>query len=225
LPPVKKAQVESQVEREASPRRSYDNSLRQRQQEMTRDSIMVAAQELVLEGRIHNFTILEVASRAGVSHRTVYLHFESREAILEGVVHWSAAQTAGATPPYPERLEDLPVWVEQAVPSLMSFLPAAKAMDAVLNAVYGRQVPPAARERDELFARLVAKAAPGLSEVERKAATAGLRLWVSMRSLIELNARYGLDEEALTLAVSRGVRAQIDQLMRLTADAEKGSAE
>lgn len=214
----------SQLEEDSSSKRSYDNSLRQRQQEMTRRSIMVAAQELVLEGRLHNFSVQEVASRAGVSHRTVYLHFPSREAILDGLVDRAIEQTTDVVPPHPERLEDLPAWAEQAVPALMPYLPQAKAMDAVLQAVYQRKVPSRARERDEVFARLVAAAAPRLSEKERKAATAGLRLWVSMRTLLELHSRYGLDEEELVLAVSQGVRAQIQQIESRAAKAESGSA-
>ncbi|MEX2543063.1 MAG: TetR/AcrR family transcriptional regulator [Trueperaceae bacterium] len=211
-------------EPDAVGKRSYDNSLRQRQQEVTRSSIMLAAQDLVLEGRLHNFSVQQVAARAGVSHRTVYLHFSSRDAILEGLVDRALEETADAIPPYPERLEDLPAWVERAVPALIPYLPQVRAMDAVLQAVYQNRVPNQARRRDELFARLVAEAAPGLSEKERKAAAAGLRLWVSMRTLLELHTRYGLDEEEIILAVTRGARAQIEQILSQAPGQPKGSA-
>lgn len=211
--PTNEPGSESPTAAEAVGKRSYDNSLRQRQQEVTRNSIMLAAQELILEGRLHNFSVQEVATRAGVSHRTVYLHFPSREAILEGLVDEALEQTANVTPPYPERLEDLPSWVERGVPTLIPYLPQAKAMDAVIRGVYQNRVPGKARERDELFARLIADAAPHLNEKERRAATAGLRLWVSMRTLLELHTRYGLDEEEIILAVTRGTRAQIEQIL------------
>lgn len=201
-------------------KRSYDNSLRLKQREATRLSILEAAQELVLTGRLHNFTMQEVAAGAGVSQRTVYVHFPSREAVLEGLVEWGLEQAA--PPPYPNSLDDLPTWLEQAVPPLLSYLPTAKAIHTVTEAVYEKEPPPRARERDQLFTRLVRDAAPSLGEVERRAFTAGLRLLVSMRSWIELRYRYGLEDDALVLAVVQSVRAQIALLKERAAAAGKG---
>lgn len=203
-------------------KRSYDNSLRRQQQELTQETIMSTVQAIVLEGRLHNFTIQEVADRAGVSHGTVYRHFPSREAILEGLVNWTLESSLKINPPYPERLEDLPSWVEKTVPIHMPYLPAAKAMETVVTAIYSRQIPPSSRDRDELVARLVKEAAPELAQRHRLAVTAGLRLWISVRTWVELHTRYGLDEKALALAVSEGVRAQIQQLKMRAAEAGKG---
>jgi AcrR family transcriptional regulator len=199
---------------------SQKKPLRQRQQELTRLSILGAAEELIREGRLHNFTIQEVATRAGVSHRTVYLHFDSREALLDGLVAWAIEQTSTDQPPYPERLRDLPAWVEKVVPSLIEYLSTARALYAVLQARYDQDVPAPSRKRDEVFERLVAQAAPNLDPNVRKASVAGLRLWVSLRTLIELNVRHGLERDELTLAVMLGVRAQIELIEREAAGAK-----
>ena len=63
-------------------------ALRDRQVELTRDLILEAVAALVAEGRLPDFSVQDVADRAGVSLRTVYRHFASREALLEGCVAW-----------------------------------------------------------------------------------------------------------------------------------------
>jgi AcrR family transcriptional regulator len=53
---------------------------RQRQQEATRGAILAALGEIIVESGT-GFSIQEVADRAGVTHRTVYNHFPTREAL------------------------------------------------------------------------------------------------------------------------------------------------
>lgn len=210
------------MEEHKSGKRIYDNSLRLQQQEMTQDAIMTALRALILEGRLPNFTIHEVAEQAGVSYGTVYRHFPSREALLEGYIHWAGRQVEKTHLPYPERLEDLPNWVEQTVPLMMPLFPMMQAMETVVSAVYRKEVPEASRSRDELYTRLVMQAAPGLSDSQIKAATALLRVFGSIRIWMELHTRYGLDQEQLILALTEGIHAQISQLKMRTEESRKG---
>jgi AcrR family transcriptional regulator len=69
-------------------------SLRAQQQELTRDLIFQAVVDVVLEEGVQAFTIQRVAERAGVSHRTVYRHFPTREALLAAMAE-SAAEQVG----------------------------------------------------------------------------------------------------------------------------------
>lgn len=64
---------------------SFPPPLRQRQKEATRTIILRAAADLIATRSIHEFTIQEVADRAGVSHRSVYRYFPTREALIEGL--------------------------------------------------------------------------------------------------------------------------------------------
>lgn len=183
---------------------------------------MDALEKLILDGKFQEFTMQDVADVAGVSHPTVYRHFPSREALLENYVQWAEQRTREIHPPHPERLEDLPDWVEEAVPLVMPYLPIARAIEPLIAAVYRKDIPRASRDRDELVAKYVAQVAPGLSAAHQKAITAELRLLVSVRTWVELHTRYGLNEEELTLAVTEGIQAQISRLKVHAAEERKG---
>lgn len=53
--------------------------------ETTRRAILDALAHVVVESKAFGFTVQEVADRAGVTHRTVYNHFPTREALVEGL--------------------------------------------------------------------------------------------------------------------------------------------
>jgi AcrR family transcriptional regulator len=76
-------------------------SLREQQQELTRELIFQAIVDVVLEEGVQAFTVQRVAERAGVSARTVYRHFPTRQALLDAIGDWSAEQNAqhGLAPP------------------------------------------------------------------------------------------------------------------------------
>jgi AcrR family transcriptional regulator len=65
-----------------------ENALRDQQAELTRDLILDALARLVSDEGVHDFSIQRVADVAGVSHRTVYRHFSSREELLEALAGW-----------------------------------------------------------------------------------------------------------------------------------------
>lgn len=58
-------------------------SLREQQREVTRDLILNAVAKLLREGRLSEFTFADVAKAAGVSERTVYRHFLTRDELLQ----------------------------------------------------------------------------------------------------------------------------------------------
>jgi len=58
-------------------------NMRRRQQEMTRRAILEAVGEEVAESGTLGFSVQAVANRAGVTHRTVYNHFPTREALQD----------------------------------------------------------------------------------------------------------------------------------------------
>ena len=47
---------------------------------------------VVLEDGVHAFSVATVAARAGISHRTVYRHFPTKEALLGAFWAWLQAQ-------------------------------------------------------------------------------------------------------------------------------------
>ena len=89
-----------------------DSDLRSKQTQLTRDLILGALCEVIGEQGLTDLAVQEVAERAGVSHRTVYRHFETRDAMLEALIPWmqeKVAATGGAEEPEsPEEI--VPAW-------------------------------------------------------------------------------------------------------------------
>lgn len=71
-----------------------DQGLRRKQTQLTRDLVLEALAEIIVEQGLADFSVQEVADRAGVSHRTVYRHFETRGAMLDALVRWLEEQVA-----------------------------------------------------------------------------------------------------------------------------------
>jgi len=70
--------------------------IRQKQRELVRETIMQALAEHVAERGLFDFSVPEIAERAGVSHRTVYNYFENRQALLDALDEWSGKTMAEA---------------------------------------------------------------------------------------------------------------------------------
>lgn len=75
----------------------------------TRERILEALAEVVLEGGLSDFSVQGVADRCGISHRTVYRHFPTRESMLDGLVQqMSDAMAAAGGAAQVETVDDLP---------------------------------------------------------------------------------------------------------------------
>jgi AcrR family transcriptional regulator len=139
--------------------------LRQQQRELARRLIVDATARVILRIGIHQFSMQEVADEAGVSLRTLYRYYPSREDLVEGV---------GA-----EIDEEL---AEAGLPSLEGpVTPAALVGDAFLTterrADLGRawviikmvtgERSESTRRRDQLVRVVVEQLAPHLDQVEQ----------------------------------------------------------
>lgn len=67
------------------PRTAPKPSLRDRQRELTRQSILEAALEAFADKGYSSVTVDDIVSRAGVSRATFYLHFDSKAAVLRAM--------------------------------------------------------------------------------------------------------------------------------------------
>ncbi|MCA1737189.1 MAG: TetR/AcrR family transcriptional regulator [Actinobacteria bacterium] len=59
-------------------------TVKERKRQVTRDAVLEAVVE-VIRDRGFDFSVQEVADRAGVAHRTVYRHFPTRETLIDAV--------------------------------------------------------------------------------------------------------------------------------------------
>jgi AcrR family transcriptional regulator len=67
-------------------------SLREQHADLTRERILAAVAELLERGEAGELTVPAVADASGVSLRTVYRHYPTREALLEAAARWIGEQ-------------------------------------------------------------------------------------------------------------------------------------
>jgi AcrR family transcriptional regulator len=89
---------------------SGETSLLDEQRDVARARIVRAAQR-VLAARGLATTVDEVAEAAGVSRRTVFRHFVSRERLFAAAIRAGLRTYADHLPPPPERPEDADAWL------------------------------------------------------------------------------------------------------------------
>lgn len=70
----------------------------------TRTRILDAARSLIAQTHPAALSVAEIARAAGVSHRTVYRHFSTKEQLIGAV----AEHPTSAVPPFSERYAELP---------------------------------------------------------------------------------------------------------------------
>ena len=80
-------------------------SLRDQHHQLTRELILRSVAEQLEVGEVSDITVPEVARAAGVSVRTVYRHFPTREELLAGASEWIGDRLFGHQ--LPDRIEDL----------------------------------------------------------------------------------------------------------------------
>jgi AcrR family transcriptional regulator len=159
--------------------------LRERHTDLTRDTILRALVGIVTEGGLPDFSVQQVADRAGVSHRTIYRHYPSREDLLTGLMGWVEERMveAGARfgSPAADGLGDV------VRSNLAVFDELAEAVEAVtrFSLATGHE-PPQRRERNDLFFSMVEDAVEGGDPEQVRAIAAVVRMLASTRAWLVL---------------------------------------
>lgn len=187
----------------------YDNRRRAQQAQENRARIVRAAVEL-LGGQAADFTVPDVARRAGVSVPTVYRNFPSREALVEAV-DAEVNRRAGA-PEWPSRLEDLPA----TLAGFHAYFAGNQAMmRAAMRTRVGREmVHHGKRARDRLAMTALWPATKHLSPEEARAVAAVIRVLAGAEAWAMMADRFGLAPEVSGAAVAWATRALLDALAK-----------
>lgn len=165
-------------------------TLRSRQQQLTRDAIMQALVDLILDAGLQDFSVQQVADRAGVSHRTVYRHYPSREELLAELSAWlDDFFVARGLPTSADGLDQLGDVVRTGFPSMAEILDRVEVYDILRVAV--RRDPAERLARGQLVQRLVVDE---LGEEARPLAHI-LHLLGGAPAFVELTCRRGLSAE------------------------------
>lgn len=191
--------------------RTYHSPLRERQAAGTRQQILEAAAELILSDGLADFSLRDVARDAGVSERTLYYHYPSRQALLDGLNGWVREQLEEKRlQGDPRDVEDLPGRIGAIFAAFEEIGAPARAM-ARLSAVMGMRSD-GYRERTDAFRDRFAGFLDQLEPGEAERAFAVLRHLASSTTWLNLRDELGLSGEEAAEAVAWALRTLIQDL-------------
>jgi AcrR family transcriptional regulator len=169
-------------------------NLRDRQQEQTRIAILDALAEVIADAGVIGFSIQDVADRAGVTHRTVYNHFPTREALNDAFAVHVQAELAKT-----DENPDLTLDLEKLsrVGELYGIVEkrASHVRAYVMLMLASRAPAKVTRDRTELFERIIEDQAGPLPAGAARLVTAAMRMFVSSTAWHLLTEHQGLSGE------------------------------
>ncbi len=178
--------------------------------------IVNALVDVISTDGITEFSVQSVADRANVSHRTVYRHFPSREALLEGITDYlENPMRAEGLPGVPEDLDDCVDTIESVFAFFESNAPIIEAM-VIVRLALGME-PSRSSERTEGFVEIVRNGAPHLPPDEAHSYAMGLRAIASSQHWYVLTRRLGLSTEQASKVAADTLRALIGEIRRRNA--------
>ncbi len=199
------------------------DTLRDRQRKVARDAILSALTDYVSERGRLDFSIAEIAERAGVSPRTVYNYFPTRNDLLEAVADWAdeAMAERGSTilPPSLDEVPDV-IGPNFAIFEEMSGVATALArLDTAVSRTRARE------RRTEAFVAAVKEAFPDMPPRQTRALGALLRQLVSVKAWYLLTYEHGLETKEASTIVSWAVEQIVGALRNGNFPSIDGDAE
>ncbi len=191
--------------------RPYHSPLRQQRAAETRNLILEALAAIIAERGVPDFSVQEVADRAGVALRTVYRHFSDRQALLDGLADLVDEELEAM------RADDERGWQEletvddllEAVRTVFAYfdalVPLTSAM-ALLSAA-GYQRSRSHDARTEAYRRILTDHVGELDEPDARDTFVVIRHLVSADTWYTLRREFGLTGEQAGWAVTRSIDA------------------
>jgi len=183
-------------------------TLRDQHAELTRDLIFQAFTKLVLDEGVHDFSIQQVADIAGVSHRTVYRYFSSREELLDGLAVWLASRMPKDLDSYrPEEFEDA-IRDSHAV-----FAEQADRVRALAVVAAGARIRLRHRgQRTRTVQRAIAAFTGHLGEEDARAVAILIRELAGSHMWSRLTDEHSMDQQQVTRVVIWAVSTMVEAL-------------
>jgi AcrR family transcriptional regulator len=196
-------------------------SLRQRQAEIARQAILEALLQHLEAGDADDVAMDDLAGEAGVSRRTLYRYFPTRDALLAAAADWIR-----------DDVLQLPVEIaEEGI--VESFRQAAVRMQRrpelarhLLRTSTGRAVRAGYRtERVDAIRRALRREVPGLARREMERASAVLAYLCSSNAWITIQDEAGLDAAGAQAAVAWAIETLLARLRDGANPNQKGGRE
>lgn len=163
-------------------------TLRERQHEQTRELILNALVDQLAETGAFEYSVFEIARRAGVSVRTVYRHFPDRDALLDALGRQVNERIGLHHDIAPASLPDLARELFRRFDEHPQLIKAQR-VGGMGSAVRER----ARKERVALMKKSVDEVAPGLPESVRTARAALMSCIFSAEVWLRFRDEFGLD--------------------------------
>ena len=197
--------------------RSYSSPLREQQAASTRARILGAAVELFQESESGQVAIPDVAERAGVSVRTAYRAFPTRDDLLQGVLDELSKRFEAIAGSRPTTLEEYIESAERSVRAVFEVEPLYRALFATAA---GRELHRStAAQRSADLDAMIHDEIGDLSPEQRRRFVAATHLVSSSRSVLFLQDYEGLDVDDAVATVQWALRT----LARAVRDPEWGA--
>jgi AcrR family transcriptional regulator len=178
------------------------HNLQDRQTDLTRRLILQAALALLEEQGVAVLTNRTIAERAGISERTVYRHFATRDAMLDALAVGISERLD--LPPVPATLAGL---VGYPAALYARYEVHATLTQAALHPdVFDRIRGTLARRRWDAIKNLLAQEAHGLSGSEQAVLAANIRFFLAATAWHYYRSHFGFSFKDTVAAVSTAIR-------------------
>lgn len=199
------------------------NTASVRHMEATRTAILDAAVDLFLERQSDGFSVQEVADRAGLTHRTVYRYFPTRQELLGATADRLAPAVVDHRFAEVSTVEE---WIDaigahfahtEANLELVRAIVAAQFTSDDMR-LFGRDI----RDRDAHRWDVFRRQFPHLAERDARRTFATLRHVMSSTSYVLFRLRFGLSPDDATEAIRSAASQIVEQAARRDRAAKQG---
>ena len=192
-------------------------SLRDQHAAVTRQRILGAVADLLERDHAGELTVPEVAEASGVSLRTIYRYYPTREALLEAAGRWIGDELLRH--PYPRTLDDVADLYEEGCADFdeRPGLVRAMALSQLGQDVRGYR----RRERTQAIGQTLRAELDGLSEQELRSAEAVLAYLHNILAYTAMREENGMAGEEIGQSVGWAIRALIADLRKRNRNARR----
>ncbi len=185
-------------------------SLREQHALATRERILGAVADLLERGDTHEVTVRAVADASGVSLRTIYRYFPTREELLEAAGRWIGDELLKH--PYPRDLDEVADLYEEGA---LDFDERPGLVRALALSHLGREVRGyRRRERLDAIGQALRRELTELSDAELMRAQAVLAYLHNMLAYTTLREENGLSGQEIGEAIGWAIRTLIADLRK-----------
>jgi AcrR family transcriptional regulator len=176
--------------------------------DLTQRRILDSALEFLENASVGELTVRAVAKRAGMSERTIFRYFSTRDEFLDAIAREVTRNLD--MPPHPQTIEELLALPRGLYQSFEGKEQLAKA--ALHSDIFPRMRAGAARQRWVAVKKLLDRAAPHASEGERKIAAANIRFFLGATAWHYYRFIFGFTLEETIACAETAIRQALASL-------------